>query len=333
MSDVLDQEEIDALMNGLSSGEVETGKASGKKTSKIVGGYSSYDFSREDYTLRKLWPALTLIAERFKQQFQGAFSALVRRGVALSGADIQAMNFEEYLNTQKDVTAISFLNASPLPGMVIATIDADLIYSAVDVFFGANDIGQGRKGSQAFTSAELRIMQRIVDTIIPAMKTAWDMVMPINFSFSHAETNPRFVKDFAPGDAMLVVTFDVEMGRPVGSIQIVIPVSTIESIKDDLIAIDGINNGIPDAEWTAEFKQGISDAQIELNVQLAQAHIHLRDLLNLKAGDVIPIDLPGKVDVYAGSIPVLRGQFGVSSGQKAVKVSAWVSPKKREKGE
>lgn len=328
MTDVLEQEEIDALMDGISSGEVESsdGSAAPRKSSNSC---DAYDFSREDHSLRKLWPAITLISERFKQQFQAAFSALIRRGAVLSEASIQSMNFEEYLNSQKDVTSINFLSVNPLNSLIIVTFDADLVYTAVDVFFGSNDIEQ-RTGSHAFTSAESRIMYRILEAVCPAMQSAWEAVMPMEFTLSHSETNPQFVKDFAPGDAMLVASFDVDIGKKVGSIQMVLPASSIEPIKDQLAAINGADSSIPDAGWTSEFKQGIADSPVELQVQLAEANIHLRDLLNLKEGDIIPIDLPSQVEICAGSMPMMRGSFGVSSGQKAIKITEWITPSKRD---
>ncbi len=51
-----------------------------------------------------------------------------------------------------------------------------------------------------------------------------------------------------------------------------------------------------------------------------EKQLPLSELINFKAGDIIPIKIPEQVVVLAEEMPILRGQFGEHEGNAAVKV-------------
>ena len=76
-----------------------------------------------------------------------------------------------------------------------------------------------------------------------------------------------------------------------------------------------------DGRWTSALRDEVDDAEIELNAVLGEATVTLAELLNLKAGDVIPCDFNGSITLAAESVPLFRGNFGVSRGQQAIKIN------------
>jgi flagellar motor switch protein FliM len=58
---------------------------------------------------------------------------------------------------------------------------------------------------------------------------------------------------------------------------------------------------------------------------LGRTNLTVGRLVDLKPGDVIPCDFDGEITLFAEGVPVLRGSYGASRGQQAVKVSQRIS--------
>src|SRR5688572_31617277 len=98
------------------------------------------------------------------------------------------------------------------------------------------------------------------------------------------------------------------------------PYSMIEPLREALdsgVTSDRIEH---DDRWAHSLKEEIDDAEVELSTLLGHSRITLGDLVNLKAGDIIPCDFNGKVTVLAERVPLFRGTLGLSRGQHAIKV-------------
>ena len=62
----------------------------------------------------------------------------------------------------------------------------------------------------------------------------------------------------------------------------------------------------------------MKQAPVTLDSDIAHVKLSLGEILNLKEGDVIPIEVPEMVTVRAARIPIFKGVFGVSNGKNAV---------------
>jgi flagellar motor switch protein FliM len=80
-----------------------------------------------------------------------------------------------------------------------------------------------------------------------------------------------------------------------------------------------------DERWVNALKEEIEDAEVELSTILGRGKITMRQLMDMKAGDVLPCDFTGRATVMAEDVPIFRGSFGVSHGQQAVKIDERIS--------
>jgi flagellar motor switch protein FliM len=72
--------------------------------------------------------------------------------------------------------------------------------------------------------------------------------------------------------------------------------------------------------WEKSLRAQLEDAQLALNTIFLETEITVRELLELKPGDILPIEMPKTATLCAGSRPLLRGKFGRSRGYNAVSV-------------
>jgi len=216
-------------------------------------------------------------------------------------------------------TSLNVVRLPPLRGAALLVLDANVVFGAVDRFFG----GSGRSAKIAereFTRTENRIIQMLVKQLSDDLREAWAPVARFEVEQQGAEFNPQFVNAIAPSETIVVSTFQAYLDGGGGDLQVVLPYSMIEPLRS---ALDSGLQGEPaahDAHWSRALHEEIEEAEIELVPLIGHSEITVGRLLNLKPGDLIPCDFGGSVTLMAEGIPILRGSYGASRGQQSVKV-------------
>jgi len=315
VSDLLSQEEIDALLHGVSSGDVETDDAA-----LSDGTARQYDFNSQDRIVRGRMPTLEMINERFARHFRISLFNMLRRTGEISVGGVQMLKFAEYVHSLFVPTSLNLVRIKPLRGTALFILDPKLVFILVDNFFGGDGRYPAKIEGREFTPTEQRVIQMILQQSFRDMKQAWSPVMALDFEYMSSEVNPHFANIVSPTEVVVVTTFHVELEGGGGDFHITMPYSMLEPIREVLDAGVQSDRTDVDERWVNALREEVKEAEVDLSSTLTETEITLRDVLNLKAGDVIPIDIPGAVTLRAENIPVFRGRFGVSQGNSAIKI-------------
>lgn len=336
MNQVLSQSEVDALLAAVSEGDVGTGggeavaessKSSGagavkaKDTDKVV---VSYDLTSQDRIIRGRLPQLEVIYEKFMRSFRVSLSSALRKIASLTLASTDFLKFGEFINTLPMPTCMSVLRFSTLRGSALLVIESKLAYALVDSFFGGADRPYTKIEGKDFTPIELQIIKKVVDLAIDDLENAWSSVEKIGCSFVRTEVNPQFVGIVPPTDVVIASTFDVELENANGTITMVIPYSTIEPIKQKLQTGFQVESDQTDKKlWTSIIREQLLGTDMDIKVNLGETEIKLKDIMNLKVGDVIPLnqDASGELDIKVEGLNKFRGYQGIHHGTVAVQVT------------
>lgn len=326
MSQVLSQSEVDALLAAVSDGEVAAGGESGgaggaiKEDKNVV----VYDLTTQDRIIRGRLPQLDVIYERFMRAFRVSLSSALRRIATLNHASTDFLKFGEFINTLPMPTCMSVLRFNALRGSALFVIESKLTYSLVDSFFGGTDVPYTKVEGKDFTPIELSIIRRVVELAITDLENAWSSVAKIDCGFVRTEVNPQFVGIVPPTDVVIATTFDVELENTNGTITFVIPYATIEPIKQKLSSGFQVEADQTDKKiWSSIIKDQLLDTDVNLLVNLGESEITLRELMDLKVGDVIPLDqdATGEFEVQVEEVKKFKGYYGVNHGNVAVQVT------------
>ena len=152
------------------------------------------------------------------------------------------------------------------------------------------------------------------------LKEAWSNVLPIEIEYVTSEMNPQFANIVSPTEIVVVATFAIELEGGTGELHLTMPYSMIEPMREVFDAGVQSDRNDDDGRWRVSLREELEDAEIELTTLIGRSAMTLGQMLDLKPGDIVPCDFDGKVVVYAEDIPVMRGTFGLSRGQQAVKV-------------
>lgn len=313
MQDLLSQDEIDALLHGVDEGDIDT------DDDLDMDPVKAYDLTSQDRIVRGRMPTLEMINERFARYTRISMFNLLRRTADVSVGGIQIQKFGEYVHTLYVPTSLNMVKFRPLRGNALIILDARLVFKLVDNFFG----GDGRHAKiegREFTPTELRVVQMVLDQVFIDLGEAWKAVMPITFEYMNSEVNPSLANIVSPSEVVVVSTFHVELDGGGGDLHITVPYSMIEPIREVLDSGLQSDSDDKDERWVKALREDVLAAQVDLECDIVQREITLRDIINLKAGDVIPVEFPDYHVVTANGVPMFRTRLGQIRGNLALKI-------------
>jgi len=312
---ILNQDEIDALINGMDAGAVKTEPDAPPPPGTVL----NFDFMNQMRIVRGRMPTLEMINERFARLFRVNLYNLLRRSPEVAVNPVDMKKFSEYVQTLHVPTSLNLVRIHPLRGTALILLEPRLVFSIVDNFFGGNGRHAKIEGRD-FTATEQRIIHMVLKNAFADLQEAWSHVAKIEVEYLQSELNPAFANIVSPSEIVVVTSFHVELEGGGGDVHVTMPYSMIEPLREALdsgVTSDRIEH---DDRWAHSLKEEIDDAEVELTTLLGHSRLTVGDLVNLKPGDIIPCDFNGKVTVLAERVPVFRGTLGLSRGQHAIKV-------------
>jgi len=313
VQDLLSQDEIDVLLHGVDDGLIAEEQAESKE------GIAEYDLGSQERIVRGRMPTLEMINERFARHTRISLFNLLRRSAEVAASGVQLMKFSEYLSALYVPTSLSMVKIKPLRGTALFILDAKLVFKLVDNFFG----GDGRYAKiegREFTPTEQRVIQMVLEQAFVDLRDAWQAVLALSFDYIGSEVNPALANIVSPNEVVVVSTFRIELDGGGGEMHITLPYSMIEPIRDLLDA--GLQADINDQDerWAGALREDILAAKVPLSACVAKRAIKLRELLKLREGDVLPIEMEPELLLRASGVPTFRVRLGAHKGQLALQV-------------
>jgi flagellar motor switch protein FliM len=315
MSDLLSQEEIDALLNGVDGGTVETGGDEPPPPGTAI----DYDFTQQDRIVRGRLPTLEMVNDRFARFFRTGVFNVLRKSCEVSVNGVRMLKFNEYVHGLAVPSNLNLVRIKPLRGTGLVVIEPRLVFSTIDNFFGGDGRYHARIEGRDFTPTENRVIQIMLNEVFTAMIEAWAPVLGLQFEFINSEINPQFANIVSPTETVVVSRFHVELDGGGGEIHLTMPYSMVEPIRTLLDAGVQSDRVERDDRWAEALHEEIMDAEVELSSLLFESQISIGDFLKLRPGDVIPVQMPDMSTVFAEDVPIFRGRYGQSNGRNSVR--------------
>ncbi len=322
MGSVLAQEEVDALLQGVAGEEIEIEEEDEYDPSEIV----PFDLTAQDRIIRGRMPTLEIIHDRFVRMFRLSLSTALRKVVDISVRSTELIKFGEFLKTLPVPSSMNLFRMTPLRGNAIMVLETRLVFTLIDMFFGGNGELEVKAEGREFTEIENRMIKRVVISALEDLQSSWRPVFPVQINYARAEINPQFVSIVPHSEIVIVVTFDVEVGRAPMSITICVPYSMIEPIRGRLNAGFQSEQDEKDNTWSNRFKKNINRTFVELIAQLGATEMTVRDFLNLQKDDVIYLENETQqpISLLVNGVEKFRGFQGSYKGHKALSVNQLV---------
>ncbi|MBQ9274350.1 MAG: flagellar motor switch protein FliM [Succinivibrio sp.] len=313
MTEFLSQDEIDALLHGADDVEPETPKDD--------SGIKSFDFGSQERIVRGRMPTLELVDERFARHMRISLFNMMRHSAEVTWTGVNMMKFSEYVQTLYVPTSLNMVRFRPLKGTALITLEARLVFILVENFFGGEGRFRTKIEGREFTPTERRIIQKILKMVFEDYKEAWAPVMDVEFEYLDSEVNPSMANIVSPSEVLVVNNFHIDLDGGGGDLHICFPYSMIEPIRELLDAGVQSDKGDTDVRWNKALREEVMDVTVDMRVKLMDMQLSLDNVMNMEAGDVIPVELPEDLLVYIEDLPSYRAKLGRTKDKLAVKIS------------
>ncbi|MBO5468413.1 MAG: flagellar motor switch protein FliM [Lachnospiraceae bacterium] len=319
MADVLSQNEIDALLKQLSSGELDVDEINDEPAVKI----KDYDFTRPAKFSKEHLRTLEIIFENFGRLVSSNLPAYLRKNVQVDVMNSEAVTYSEFANALSNPVLLGIVDFAPLKGNIIIELASNLGFTIIDRMLGG--LGDPLEKPRDFSEIELSVLERIFTVLVDLLREPWKNVVEIHPRLERIETNSQFAQIISPSEMIAIVTINVCIGNVEGLMNVCLPFLTLEDIMDKLNTkywFSTMKN--KDEESYQEFiETAINKAQIPMKALLGKSSISVMDFINLQVGDIIKLDsrVNDELDVYVGNIVKFKALPGSGAENYAVKVT------------
>lgn len=320
MSEVLSQNEIDALLSALNSGEISVHEIKEEKEERKV---KDYNFKIPNKFAKDHTRTLQIMHENFSRLLQTYLSGYLRTLVQIEVISVDQLTYNEFTNSMPNPSVLGIVDFAPLSGSIIVEMTPPTCFAMIERVLGGT--GHAFERARGFTEIELSLIEKIMGQIISYFKDPWKNVIELKPRLKKIETNPQFAQIMSPNETVALITLNTKVGSIEGMIHICIPHLVIEPIIPKLSTkfwFSGINKEITGSDLKIIEKK-IQSTVLPVRVVLGNNDVTIGDFIGLNIGDVIPLNTYVNEDlkIFVGNLLKFYGKPGLKKNKVSVKIT------------
>jgi len=314
--EVLSESELDALMDSVSSGDVDIDEGGSEQNSQ------PFDFSTRKQVLLAQMPALETLNEKHSLAFTQTIRELFKVPVEVEIGDIQLTKLDEAIGRISEPSGINVLNIAPLRGASFVVLPGDLLSFFVDGYFGGTPGNAAREQLTRInlTPTERRINDLLLEKFLHTLVAAWVDKIALSTEIASFETNPDFVQVGSPGEQALLFPFVIQVGEWKSAIDWIVPYAAFEPLRPKLGSPAVSSTIEPGNNWEGFFRRELLSIELEVQGVFTTRNVSIAEVLSLKQGSIVPLKMPSEVSVWIEGQLISNGEHGALNGNKSIKV-------------
>jgi len=330
MPDVLDQDEVDALLAAVDTGQLEAGAKAEEAPPIEHKEISVYDFKRPERVSKEQLRAITALHESFSRNFGAALSGFMRTIVDVELASVEQLTYSQFILSLPNPTCFALLTAEPLEGSLILEINPSIVFPIIDRLLGGGKTAPTIP-ERALTNIEFRLAGKILGIAIEQLQEMWRHVVPTClFKIAGTESNPQLVQIVPPNEPVVLVTFELSMGEVSGILSLCLPYGVIEPVLGDMTKRDWYSYRAKRSSPALKnlVERDLKRAMMDVAAFLVRTTITVKDLLELAPGDILKTDtrVADESALSVNGLLKFRGKPGQLRGKRAFLITRSVLP-------
>lgn len=287
MDEILSQNEIDALLSAITSGEMDAEELKKEEAEKKV---RVYDFKRALRYSKDQIRSISRIHENYARLMTTYLASQLRTHVHISVNSVDQIPYEEFVRSIPSLTILNVYSLAPLKGNLVMEINPNIALALLDRILGGK--GTSTVKNDSLTEIEILLLTQIFEKATVKMKEAWSSLVDVEPILEEFEENPQFIQMVSPNDTVVVVSMATEIGETMGRINLCIPHILLEPVIPKLSAHYWMESASAerDDEAYGKLSANIKDADVNLRVILGKATITINEFLRMAKEDVIALD-------------------------------------------
>jgi len=319
MQDILSQNEIDSLLQALSTGDIPKDAEASVSSPKA----QNYDFRRPNKFSKEHLRTLEMLHQQFARHLSSFLSGYLRTNINIELASVGQIIYDEFIRSVPTPTILTVFDLEPLEGASIMEANTGFVFPIIDLLFGGN--GSSSELNRELTDIEIQVIRKMMGRILELLAPTWQDIYEINPSVRAIETNPRLQQLYSPNEVVALLTFTVTMGEnDQGMINLCLPYIML----DPVIARLSVRQ-----QFIRQYASGKSEnyqkiihwlnlCNVDITAVIGETTITVDDFLQLQNGDVIVLDndVHHDLGVYIGASLKLDAQAGSVGDNLAIQI-------------
>ena len=329
MADILSQEEIDALLDVVEDeGDdvLESDSDDGLLPQRQV---TLYDFKRPNRVSKEQLRAFRGVHDKMARSLASQISSIMRSIVEIQLHSVDQMTYGEFLMSLPNPTSFNVFSVKPLEGSGVIEINPSIAFPMLDRLLGGK--GEPFDANREFSDIELSLFETILRVMMSTLKEAWGPVMEIYPTVESKESSPNVVQIVAQNEIVVMVVMEMIIGHSSGMMNICYPVISLEPILPKLASRDlMLNETSSKKSRNTELQVLLGGAQVSVEANLGGAELTLRDVLELKEGDVLRLSAAADdiVTVCVDGKDRFKGEIGLKRFRKSIQITEIIDTEK-----
>lgn len=272
-------------------------------------------------------PTLDAVFDRTARSLKSSLRKIASDDVEVAVASIGTIRCRAYLDSITLPAVLGVVQASPWGGRLLVVVGAKLVYGLLEATLGsAAQAGEASRERRAFTVIETGVARRLVETLLADAAEALSAVSPVTLALDHLESIPHFIDIAPPASAAVVVAMSVQLGDITGTVEIFIPVATLEPVRELLPSGSPREHGAPDEIWSRHLSQEVCRSTVELEAVLYEERLKLSRVVQLGIGDTLLFESgpDDPIELRCNGVAVAQGRVGRNKDRVAVKILSFI---------
>lgn len=322
MSEVLSQNEIDELLTALNTGEVDVKEIEDEQSEKKV---RKYDFKRPDKFAKEQLKTLENIHENYSRLLNNFLSGYLRTFTEVDVLSTQSLIFNEFSNSVSNPAILGIVKLEPLDGEVIVELSSDVVFTMIERVLGGGERNESQSLSRSLTEIEISLLKSFLKKFLRLMKDSWDNIIELNPKLIDIETNSQFAQIASPTESIALITLNIKINNSEGMMNICLPHKVIEPILPNLstkLWFSDMSKKKVTKEQRNQVTEKLKQSRLSLKAVIGRTDISVKELLNIRRGDVLVLDekVNDLVEVYVDEELKFLGLPGKKKNKMAVKI-------------
>jgi flagellar motor switch protein FliM len=318
MSQILSQDEVNALLKGVTDGSVAT-----EESEQQPPGVQPCDLTRQERSLLGRMPGLDRAFDAFVRALRISLESVLGEISGLTIVSLELLRYGNWVRRLPLPVSVHVFRLTPLPGNGLLVLSPALAAIALEVSFGGKGHRQAIVQGREYSAIETRVLQRFVSRILADFQQAWRPIEQLELSVVRSESNPAHAAVTSENAVALVAELRISVEADEAlTFNICIPYGALDPVRPKLAGTVDMSGGGRAASWDGQFRAQIGDVQLSVRAELGTCSLNVGSVLALKPGDVLTLEKrrDEPVVLHVEGRPKFYGTPGIAGDGHAVQI-------------
>ncbi len=277
-----------------------------------------FDFRKPGQTPGSQMRAVDVLKQKFLHRIVSSLSAYLRSSVTAQLLAVDHLSYGEFLKGLPSPTCVVAVGMHPFESNAVLELNPSLVFPIIELLLGGT--GKAEVASREITEIEQNVLDGLFRILLQALADAWKDVLPVTLSLESVGREARLIH--APHEPMVTLSIEIKLDQGGGQLNLAVPTEILALQGEDRDAQSAARKIEATEAEQARTLDLLREAKCTLEAHLEGPVLSVRELLDLKEGDVLTFDNPVEESLggFVNGKRKFSGQIVSTGNRKAFQI-------------